>query len=153
MIDYLDEKNMELKILDERLKQFDFAPQTPGSAGYDLRACVKESFKLLPGEVKVVMTGVALRMNNPNLSAKIYARSGAGSRGLVLANGTGLIDSDFQGEIRVVLFNRTRDYSFTIEPMDRIAQMVFERVYHPTFQIVEQFTAETGRGGLGSTGR
>lgn len=152
-VHYLDEGAMEVKLLDERLKDFELAPQTPGSAGYDLRACINGSLKLLPGEVKVIRTGVSLRMNNASMAAQILPRSGLGSRGLVLANGTGLIDSDYQDEIKVVALNRTQDYVFTLEPMDRIAQLLFIRVYHPVFSHVEEFSGETVRKGFGSTGR
>lgn len=152
-IDYLD-NSMELKYFDKRLLDYEFAPSTNGSAGYDLRACIKKPYRLQPGEKLVVKTGLALHMKNPGIAAQILPRSGAGTRGLVLANGTGLIDSDYQKEIIVVLLNRTIDYVFTIEPMERIAQMIFVKVLQPVFNVIDMdFTEQTTRDGFGSTGR
>lgn len=151
-IDYLD-NGMELKYFDKRLVSYEFAPSTNGSAGYDLRASIEQPHRLYPGEILVVKTGLALHMKNPGIAAQILPRSGAGSRGLVLGNGTGLIDSDYQKEIKVVLLNRTKDYVFTIEPMERIAQMIFVKVLQPVFNFVDAFGEETGRGGFGSTGQ
>jgi dUTP pyrophosphatase len=126
---------------------------TKGSAGYDLRADLSETAILEPGDVALVPTGVSLHLDDPNLVAKIYARSGLSIKhGICLANGVGVIDSDYQDEIYVGLANHSSS-PFEIEDGMRIAQMLFEIVVHPDFDWVEDFSEETAReGGFGSTG-
>jgi dUTP pyrophosphatase len=126
---------------------------TKGSAGYDLRAELSEPATLDPGDVALVPTGIAIYLDDPNIVAKIYARSGlAIKHGITLANGVGVVDSDYQDEIYVGLANHS-SVSFTIEDGMRIAQMLFEPVLHPAFSWVNDFTEGTEReGGFGSTG-
>jgi dUTP pyrophosphatase len=136
---------------------------TPGAAGVDLRAFINEPITLRPGEVSVIPTGFALHIADPEIVGKVYPRSGLGIKaGLVLANGTGVIDSDYQGEIMVAAWNRNfecweqgpGDRTLTINPGDRIAQLVFERIVRPDFVLVSEFSNETSRGAgrFGSTG-
>ena len=155
---------MEIIFSDKRLLTLD-APISKGSpyaAGYDLRACIDECVTIMPGEAKLIDTGIRLNMlsdenlpKNAGLVALLFPRSGLGhKRGLVLGNGTGVIDMDYQGEIKVSLLNRGQDIQ-RIDPLDRIAQLVFMPVYHPTFNIVREFSDVTdrGEGGFGSTGK
>ena len=127
---------------------------TSGSAGLDLRACLEHAITLQAGETQLISTGIAIYLNNPNLAATLLPRSGLGHKhGIVLGNLVGLIDSDYQGELKVSLWNRS-DTAFTIQPMERIAQMVIVPVVQATFEVVEDFAAsERGAGGFGSTGR
>ena len=127
---------------------------TSGSAGLDLRACSEHAITLQAGETQLIPTGIAIYLNNPNLAATLLPRSGLGHKhGIVLGNLVGLIDSDYQGELKVSLWNRS-DTAFTIQPMERIAQMVIVPVVQATFEVVEDFAAsERGAGGFGSTGR
>lgn len=147
---------VQLKILNDKLgKDFpipDFA--TPGSAGVDLRACIEQAIQLQPGDTTLIPTGMAIHMGDPAMAATILPRSGLGHKhGIVLGNLVGLIDSDYQGEIMVSVWNRGQDH-FTIEPGERIAQMVFLPVIQVGFEVVEEFTAsERGTGGFGSTGK
>lgn len=147
----MEKSKVGIKFLDETIAQ-QYGQETPGSAGYDIRAVITRPVHLNPGVTQMFGTGIALDMAGTDLAAFLLPRSGAGCRGLVLANGVGLIDSDYQQEIKVVLWNRTPDQRFTIEPYQRVAQMVFMKVEHPRFNIVQQFAQETGRGGFGSTG-
>lgn len=125
---------------------------TPGSAGVDLRACLDEPLTLAPGETTLIGTGIAIHLDDPGLCALILPRSGLGHRGLVLGNLVGLIDSDYQGELKISTWNRGQE-SQTIEPGDRIAQLVIIPVIQPTFVEVEAFDAtDRGEGGFGHTG-
>ena len=147
---------VELKILDPRVgTEFplpDYA--TPGSAGIDLRACLDSSLTMAPGDCELIPTGMAIHMGDSNMAAVILPRSGLGHKhGIVLGNLVGLIDSDYQGQLFISVWNRG-DESFTIEPGDRIAQLVFVPVLHPTFTLVDEFTAsERGEGGFGHSGK
>ncbi|WP_026971204.1 dUTP diphosphatase [Aliagarivorans marinus] len=149
-------KQIELKILDARIgNEFplpDYA--TPGSAGMDLRACLDEAVSLEPGQTQLLPTGLAIHIADPSLAATILPRSGLGHKhGIVLGNLVGLIDSDYQGQLMVSCWNRGQD-SFTIEPGERIAQLVFVPIVQAQFEIVEDFAdSERGEGGFGHTGK
>ena len=146
---------VELKILDARLRQQMPAYATPGSAGLDLRACIDASLELAPNAWQLVPTGMAIHLADPGYAAMLLPRSGLGHKhGIVLGNLVGLIDSDYQGQLMVSLWNRT-DSPFVIEPMERVAQMVIVPVVQPQFTLVEEFSgsSERGEGGYGSTGR
>ena len=148
-------KNIELKILDERIgKEFpipDYA--TSGSAGIDLRACLDEELLLKPGQTELIPTGMAIHIGDESLAAVILPRSGLGHKhGIVLGNLVGLIDSDYQGQLFVSCWNRGND-EFQIEPGERIAQLVFVPVVQAKFQIVDNFDeSDRGHGGFGHTG-
>lgn len=125
---------------------------TQGSAGVDLRACLDEPLTLAPGETTLIGTGIAIHLDDPGLCALILPRSGLGHRGLVLGNLMGLIDSDYQGELKISTWNRGETPQ-VIEPGDRIAQLIITPVIQPTFVEVESFTAsDRGEGGFGHTG-
>lgn len=147
---------IKLKVLDERLANQYGIPQyaTEGSAGLDLRACMDDEVQLSPGETKLIPTGIAIYIGDPNLAATILPRSGLGHKhGIVLGNLIGLIDSDYQGPLMISCWNRGNDI-FTINPGERIAQLVFVPVVQVAFDIVEDFDAsERGAGGFGSSGR
>jgi dUTP pyrophosphatase len=147
--------SIDLKILDQRLRDERYAPQyaTPGSAGIDLRACIEMAIKIDPGETILVPTGIAIHLSDPGLAAMILPRSGLGHKhGIGLGNLVGLIDSDYQGEIFVSTWNRGHD-SFTLNPLDRLAQLVVVPVMQVEFNVVDDFSAsERGAGGFGSTG-
>lgn len=149
-------KKIDLKVLDSRIgKQFPLpAYATEGSAGLDLRACLDEALTVEPGQTHLVPTGLAIHINDPGLAATILPRSGLGHKhGIVLGNLVGLIDSDYQGQLMVSVWNRGQD-TFTIEPGDRIAQLVFVPVVQAEFNIVEDFDAtERGEGGFGHSGK
>jgi dUTP pyrophosphatase len=148
-------KNIQLKILDARLGQAFPLPcyATEGSAGLDLRACLKETVQLLPNQAELISTGLAIYIAQPDLAAVILPRSGLGHQhGIVLGNLIGLIDSDYQGELFISCWNRGQD-SFTIQPGDRIAQLVFVPVVRTQFEIVPEFAeTERGTGGFGHSG-
>ena len=145
---------VELKILNPKMA--DQLPQyaTAGAAGLDLRACLDAPVVLQPGEVYLVPTGIAIHLANPAYAAVLLPRSGLGHKhGIVLGNLVGLIDSDYQGELKVSLWNRGKE-AFTVEPMARIAQMVIVPVVQAAFKVVEEFAeSERGEGGFGSTGK
>jgi dUTP pyrophosphatase len=147
---------VQLKILDPRIGSTWPVPDyaTPGAAGMDLRACLDQVVKLEPGETTLVPTGIAIHMQDPNLASVILPRSGLGHKhGIVLGNLVGLIDSDYQGQLFVSVWNRGKE-TFAIEPGERIAQLVFVPVIQAAFDVVEEFSAsERGAGGFGSTGR
>ncbi|MGV3002011.1 dUTP diphosphatase [Vibrio sp. E150_018] len=149
-------KKIDLKVLDSRIgKQFPLpAYATEGSAGLDLRACLDEVLTVEPGQTHLVPTGLAIHINDPHLAATILPRSGLGHKhGIVLGNLVGLIDSDYQGQLMVSVWNRGQD-TFTIEPGDRIAQLVFVPVVQAEFNIVEDFDATVrGEGGFGHSGK
>lgn len=146
--------NVQLKILDERLRSQMPSYATPGSAGLDLRAAIDAPLTLEPGAAQLISTGLAMHLGDPGWAAMILPRSGLGVKhGIVLGNLVGLIDSDYQGPLMVSCWNRG-SRSFTIEPFERIAQMVIVPVAQASFEIVEEFVASTrGSGGFGSTGR
>lgn len=146
---------LDVKILDARM--CDQLPQyaTPGSAGLDLRACLDAPLTLAPNAWQLVPTGIAIHLKDPGHAAMLLPRSGLGHKhGIVLGNLVGLIDSDYQGQLMVSCWNRS-DVSFTIEPMERIAQMVIVPVVQARFNVVEDFgdVTERGAGGYGSTGK
>lgn len=149
-------KKIDLKVLDSRIgNQFPLpAYATEGSAGLDLRACLDENLTVEPGQTHLVPTGLAIHINDPSLAATILPRSGLGHKhGIVLGNLVGLIDSDYQGQLMVSVWNRGQD-TFTIEPGDRIAQLVFVPVVQAEFNIVEDFDAtQRGEGGFGHSGK
>jgi dUTP pyrophosphatase len=146
---------VDIKILDERLRDAMPAYATPGSAGLDLRACLTEPLTLAPNAWQLVPTGMALYLADPHYAAMILPRSGMGHKhGIVLGNLVGLIDSDYQGQLMVSAWNRT-DVAFTIEPMERIAQLVIVPVVQASFNVVKEFAdvSQRATGGYGSTGR
>ena len=145
---------LDVKILDPRLKQHPPAYATTGSAGLDLRACIEHVMTIQPGQADLVPTGIAIHLDDPGLAAMILPRSGLGHKhGIVLGNLVGLIDSDYQGQIFVSVWNRGSS-AFLLNPLERIAQLVVVPVLQVDFNIVDEFP-ESGRGagGFGSTGR
>lgn len=144
---------IDVKILDNRLRESPPHYATPGSAGLDLRACVTAPLHVEPGQTTLVPTGMAIHLADPGLAAMILPRSGLGHKhGIVLGNLVGLIDSDYQGEIFVSTWNRGRE-TFTINPLDRLAQMIVVPVLQVAFNVVDSFEAShRGAGGFGSTG-
>ena len=146
---------IDVKILDERLRGQMPAYATPGSAGLDLRACLDAPLELAPNAWHLVPTGMAIHLADPSYAALILPRSGLGHKhGIVLGNLIGLIDSDYQGQLMVSAWNRSPT-AFTIEPMERIAQLVIVPVVQAQFNVVSEFGAasERGAGGYGSTGK
>ena len=145
---------IDLKILDARLRANLPAYATPGSAGLDLRACLDAPVTLGANAWQLVPTGIAIYLHDPGYAALILPRSGLGHKhGLVLGNLVGLIDSDYQGQLMVSAWNRS-DVPFTIEPMERIAQLVIVPVMQAKFNVVDEFVATVrGQGGYGSTGK
>jgi dUTP pyrophosphatase len=145
---------IDLRILDARVADTLPAYATPGSAGLDLRACLDAPLVIEPGQAELVPTGLSMHIGDPGLCAMLLPRSGLGHKqGLVLGNLVGLIDSDYQGPLMVSCWNRGRA-AVTIQPLDRIAQMVIVPVVQALFRVVEQFEASArGAGGFGSTGR
>ena len=146
---------LDVKILDARLRDAMPAYATPGSAGLDLRACLDAPLTLQPNAWQLVPTGMAIHLTDPAYAALILPRSGLGHKhGIVLGNLVGLIDSDYQGQLMVSAWNRS-DVAFTIEPMERIAQLVIVPVVQAQFNLVDEFAAasERGEGGYGSTGK
>ncbi len=145
---------LDVRVLDSRL--LEQLPQyaTPGSAGLDLRACIESPVTLKPGESTLVPSGIAIHLGDPKYAAMVLPRSGLGHKhGIVLGNLVGLIDSDYQGQIFVSVWNRGQA-EFTIQPMERIAQMIIVPVLQVTFNVVPDFVASTrGEGGFGSTGK
>jgi dUTP pyrophosphatase len=145
---------VDVRILDPRMKDRLPAYATTGSAGLDLRACIDAPIVLAPGAAELVPTGLAIHLGDPGHAAMILPRSGLGHRhGIVLGNLVGLIDSDYQGPLMVSCWNRGQA-PFTIEPFERIAQLVVVPVVQAEFRVVDRFDAsERGAGGFGSTGR
>ena len=145
---------IDVKIIDERMATQLPAYATPGSAGLDLRACLSEPLTLQPNAWQLVPTGIAIYLQNPNFAAIILPRSGLGHKhGIVLGNLVGLIDSDYQGQLMVSAWNRS-NVAFTIEPMERIAQLVIVPVVQAQFNVVTEFVESIrGEGGYGSTGK
>ncbi len=144
---------VDIKILDERLRTQMPAYATPGSAGLDLRACLSESLTLAPNAWQLVPTGMAMYLKDPGYAALILPRSGLGHKhGIVLGNLVGLIDSDYQGQLMVSAWNRS-DVAYTLQPMERLAQLVIVPVVQAQFNLVDDFVAtQRGAGGYGSTG-
>ncbi|TNF58398.1 MAG: dUTP diphosphatase [Burkholderiales bacterium] len=146
---------IDVKVIDERLRGQLPSYATPGSAGLDLRACLDVPLTLQPNAWQLVPTGLAIHLADPGHAALILPRSGLGHKhGIVLGNLVGLIDSDYQGQLMVSAWNRS-PAAFTIEPMERIAQLVIVPVVQASFRLVDDFTvtSERGAGGYGSTGR
>ena len=146
---------LDVKLLDARLRDMMPAYATPGSAGLDLRACLEASLTLQPNAWQLVPTGMAIHLKDPAYAALILPRSGLGHKhGIVLGNLVGLIDSDYQGQLMVSAWNRS-EVAFTIEPMERIAQLVIVPVLQAEFQVVDEFAQASvrGEGGYGSTGK
>jgi dUTP pyrophosphatase len=148
-------RSIELKILDPRLGESIELPHyaTGGSAGLDMRACIDEPLTVEPGETVLVPTGLAIHISDPGLAAVLLPRSGLGHKhGLVLGNLTGLIDSDYQGQVFISCWNRSAK-SYEIQPAERIAQMVFVPVEQVKFEVVEEFAdSDRGDGGFGHSG-
>ena len=147
-------KTVDVKILDPRMKDLLPAYATPGSAGLDLRACIDAPLTLESGQTVLVPTGLAIHVADPGYAAMILPRSGLGHKnGIVLGNLVGLIDSDYQGQLMVSTWNRGHA-SFTLQPLDRLAQLVIVPVLQVGFNVVEEFaSSERGAGGFGSTGK
>ena len=145
---------IDVKILDSRLRDNPPHYATPGSAGPDLRACIEMPLEIIPGQTTLVRTGMAIHLADPGLAAMILPRSGLGHKhGIVLGNLVGLIDSDYQGELMVSVWNRGCE-TFMLNPLDRIAQLVVVPVLQVGFNVVEEFdTSKRGEGGFGSTGK
>jgi len=147
-------KPISIRLLDPRLASRVPAYATPGSAGLDLRACLDAPLVLEPGRTELISTGLAMHIGDPGLAAMILPRSGLGHKhGIVLGNLVGLIDSDYQGPLMVSCWNRSHA-PFTIEPFERIAQLVIVPVVQAAFHVVDSFEASArGEGGFGSTGK
>jgi dUTP pyrophosphatase len=144
---------IDVKLLDARMADALPAYATPGSAGLDLRACLDEPWLIEPGQTKLIPTGLAIHIADPGLAAMILPRSGLGHKhGIVLGNLVGLIDSDYQGPLMVSCWNRGQT-AYTVQPMERIAQLVIVPVVQASFRCVDAFEAsDRGVGGFGSTG-
>jgi len=147
-------RKLQVRILDERIRGMLPHYASAGAAGLDLRACIDAPLTLGPGESQLVSSGIAIHVGDPGHAAVILPRSGLGSKhGIVLGNLVGLIDSDYQGPVTVSVWNRGAA-PFTIQPLDRIAQLVVVPVVQVEFEVVEEFAASArGAGGFGSTGR
>ncbi|MFM7484422.1 MAG: dUTP diphosphatase [Burkholderiaceae bacterium] len=147
-------KTIDVKILNQQLREQLPTYATPGSAGLDLRACIDAPLTLEPGSTHLSPTGLAIHIADPAYAAMILPRSGLGHKhGIVLGNLVGLIDSDYQGELMVSTWNRG-SASFILNPMERLAQLVIVPVLQVAFNVVDEFTeSERGRGGFGSTGK
>ena len=147
-------RKLEVRILDPRIRENLPHYATPGAAGLDLRACLDAPLVLQAGDSQLVPSGIAIHLGDSGLAAILLPRSGLGAKhGIVLGNLVGLIDSDYQGQIFVSIWNRGKA-AFTIEPLERIAQLVVVPVVQVEFEVVEQFAASArGAGGFGSTGR
>ncbi|MFL6663830.1 MAG: dUTP diphosphatase [Rhizobacter sp.] len=145
---------IDVKVLDPRMAEQMPSYATPGSAGLDLRACLDRPLQLEPGQAQLIPTGLAIHIGDPGLAAMLLPRSGLGHKhGIVLGNLVGLIDSDYQGPLMVSCWNRGRD-AFTVQPMERIAQLVIVPVVQALFRVVDSFDmSHRGEGGFGSTGK
>jgi dUTP pyrophosphatase len=145
---------IDLRILDERIRPHLPAYATPGAAGMDLRACIDAPLTIAPGDTHLIPTGVAVHIGDPGLAAVILPRSGLGHKhGIVLGNLVGLIDSDYQGPLMVSCWNRGKE-TFTLQAMERLAQLVIVPIVKADFRVVERFEeSKRGAGGFGSTGR
>lgn len=147
-------KTIDIKILDPRMTELLPAYATPGSAGLDLRACITEAITIEAGQTVLIPTGLAIHIGDPSYAAMILPRSGMGHKnGIVLGNLVGLIDSDYQGQLMVSTWNRSLS-AFTLQPMERLAQLIIVPVLQVGFNIVDEFDgSERGAGGFGSTGQ
>jgi dUTP pyrophosphatase len=147
-------RKLDVKILDERIRAMLPHYGTPGAAGLDLRACLEAPLTLQPGDSQLVASGIAIHIGDPGYAAIVLPRSGLGAKnGIVLGNLVGLIDSDYQGQVFISMWNRSKA-AFTIQPMDRIAQLVVIPVQQVEFNVVDDFeTSSRGAGGFGSTGK
>lgn len=149
-------QSIQIKILDPRIGDTIALPNyaTPGSAGLDLRVCIDEPLQIAPQSTVLLPTGLSIYIADPTLAAVILPRSGLGHKhGIVLGNLVGLIDSDYQGELKISCWNRGEEH-FTVHPGDRMAQLVFLPIVQATFSIVDEFSATSrGEGGFGSSGR
>jgi len=147
-------RKLEVRILDDRIRGMLPQYATAGAAGLDLRACVDAPLTLRPGESQLVPSGIAIHLGDPGFAAVVLPRSGLGAKhGIVLGNLVGLIDSDYQGQVLVSVWNRG-NAAFTIQPLDRIAQLIVVPVVQVQFEVVEEFAASArGAGGFGSTGK
>ena len=145
---------IDVKVLDARMAEQLPSYATPGSAGLDLRACLDAPLVLEPGQSALIPTGLSIHIGDPGLAAMILPRSGLGHKhGIVLGNLVGLIDSDYQGQLMVSAWNRS-DTAFTLQPMERLAQLVIVPVVQAEFNVVSEFPAtQRGAGGYGSTGK
>lgn len=146
-------KTIDIKVLAPKMQAYLPAYATAGSAGLDLRACIDSPIELLPGQAELIPTGLAIHIKDPGYAAMILPRSGLGHRhGIVLGNLVGLIDSDYQGQLMVSVWNRGST-PFILNPMERMAQLVIVPVVQVGFNVVDGFTGtERGEGGFGSTG-
>jgi len=146
--------NVEMRVLDVRMRAQMPAYATQGSAGMDLRACIEAPVTIAPGDTHLISTGIAIHIGDPAYAAVILPRSGLGHKhGIVLGNLVGLIDSDYQGPLMVSCWNRSHE-AYTIEPLDRIAQLVIVPVARAAFTVVDDFAASArGEGGFGSSGK
>ena len=147
-------KTIDIKILDQRMRELLPHYATPGSAGLDLRACIDAPLTIEAGQTVLIPTGLAIHLADPGYAAMILPRSGMGHKnGIVLGNLVGLIDSDYQGQLMVSTWNRGQ-HAFTLQPMDRLAQLVVVPVLQVGFNVVDEFdTTERGANGFGSTGK
>ena len=147
-------RKLEVKILDERIRGMLPHYASAGAAGLDLRACLESPLTLNVGDSQLVSSGIAIHVGDPGYAAVILPRSGLGAKnGIVLGNLVGLIDSDYQGPLMISVWNRGKG-AFTIQPLDRIAQLIVVPVVQVEFEVVEQFSASArGAGGFGSTGK
>jgi|SRR4051812_5932558 dUTP pyrophosphatase len=147
-------RKLQVRILDERIRSMLPHYATPGAAGLDLRACMDAPLTLAAGESQLVSSGIAIHVADPGYAAVVLPRSGLGAKsGIVLGNLVGLIDSDYQGPLMISVWNRGKA-PFTLQPLDRIAQLVVVPVVQVEFDLVEEFQASSrGAGGFGSTGR
>ncbi|HLE65918.1 MAG TPA: dUTP diphosphatase [Burkholderiales bacterium] len=147
-------RRLEIRILDPRIRENMPSYGSPGAAGLDLRACLEAPLTLGPGDSQLVPSGIAIHLGNPGYAALVLPRSGLGAKhGIVIGNLVGLIDSDYQGQIFVSAWNRSRS-AFTIQPMERIAQLIVVPVQQVEFAVVEEFeNSARGSAGFGSTGR
>ena len=145
---------LQVRVLDPRIRESLPQYATPGAAGLDLRACLDAPLQLAPGDSQLVPSGIAIHLADPSLAAVVLPRSGLGAKhGIVLGNLVGLIDSDYQGQIFVSVWNRGRA-AFTIEPLERIAQLVVVPVVQVALEVVDAFSSsQRGANGFGSTGR
>ncbi len=147
-------KRLQVKVLDPRMRDNLPAYGSPGAAGLDLRACLDSALTLAPGESRLVPSGIAIHLGDPGYAALVLPRSGLGSKyGIVLGNLVGLIDSDYQGQVLISVWNRG-GAPYTIQPMERIAQLVVVPVRQVAFEVVEEFEASSrGASGFGSSGK
>ena len=147
-------KKIDIKVLDPRLERMLPAYATPGSAGLDLRACIEHVMTIEPGDANLVPTGIAMHLADSGLAALVLPRSGLGHKhGIVMGNLVGLIDSDYQGQILVSCWNRSK-IPFLLNPLERIAQLVIVPVVQVAFNVVDEFEqSDRGSNGFGSTGK